>query len=993
MASQRTNPEDWAGSSRAEHLEEELDRLARMLFGDGQRTRMIGICSEPGMGRRALVTSILRVAAEAGCRVSRHDVTSRDSASASELVVRVARESSRRAEQCIAAFDELPPSDESCVRRQARALKRMWEAGVHTVFSLAPEASQLLDSLSECTCVSACDLMVRTGPEMGADALSYRLRRYTRGIPALVRALPDGAEDPSYDLLKCAPYLESLQELVGKALRLTLSDDELRLRLAMLLLGHGTTRDLTRVSGCASDELIEGLRTNAPLFEVGVSTGSFSCPLDIDDSLLRLCQSHLSAACSLFPDVCDAAIGLLDSNGRFGRAAELFDLPGSQERRGLLLLHAPSYLDAGAVEAVKSAACELVPYPDVNLHEGFVRLLDGAVGALGEVFAPRPSIGPVPLDEMTTELLDLRLLVDARGVLRAEDAPLVDSFERLDALGRRLLVHREVCGLLVDGRFSAATRLLVANPCGGMGRGVSEALLTLDAEMARLLLCDPSTTGARAVERAVDALSAPGLAGLEGYVSCLDVVRAVILSDDGFYPEVDQIVSRAERAGDRLVQVLSLVGGTVIDLRRGALARATVRAELAAAIASGARLEYLARVSSLLGEVARFLLGEAPRCGREPARDDDLGRVCALVRAAMLAEEDAVLSDGEEGLDPPRDAVWLLLVLGEGMGALSARLGEMMPLSWRHALTVARPQWKAEAPGRLGPSEVALGPGVRGGRGGHGAPIEIRLLGGFSVTVRGERIPDSQLEHRNAKSMLEYLVLRRGATAKRYQLVEQVWPDADYGMGFNRAYQATSTLRAAIARVDADLDPFILSRATKAVSLDMGLVCCDVDEFRACAREASDSGDDARVVAMARRAERLYAGDLCVPPVDATGYVMAMRDELRRLYGDAMVAGSDAALRLGKKRTATRLAMNALSSDDMREDAVVSMVRALRASGRNVEADRQYQRYARRLMQTAHRPPSRLLRRVAGMGEDRGGRPAAGAGNVEMIVDERSCAS
>lgn len=305
---------------------------------------------------------------------------------------------------------------------------------------------------------------------------------------------------------------------------------------------------------------------------------------------------------------------------------------------------------------------------------------------------------------------------------------------------------------------------------------------------------------------------------------------------------------------------------------------------------------------------------------------------------------------------------------------------------------IARPRWRDEALGAREAPGIDTGPDAGASRHGHGAPIEIRLLGGFSVTVRGQRVPDGELEHRNAKSMLEYLLLRRGATAKRYQIVEQVWPEADYGMGFNRAYQATSTLRAAIAKIDSDLDPFVLSRATKAVSLDMGIIRCDVDEFRACAREAADTGDDARAVAMARRAERLYVGDLYVPPVDATGYVMTTRDELRRLYGDAMVAGSDAALRLGKKRTATRLAMNALASDDMREDAVVSMVRALRASGRNVEADRQYQRYARRLMQSANRPPSRLLRRAAGIGEERG-RRLSDESSVEVTFKERSCAS
>ena len=426
------------------------------------------------------------------------------------------------------------------------------------------------------------------------------------------------------------------------------------------------------------------------------------------------------------------------------------------------------------------------------------------------------------------------------------------------------------------------------------------------------------------------------------------------------------------------MQVLSLVGGTVIDLRRRALARASVRAELAAAVASGAGLGYIARVATLLGEVARFLLGEPPRAGRDDGLQDDLGRASALVRAAMLVEEDVVLFDEGEDMEPPRDAVWLLLVLSEGMGALSARLDEMLPLAWRHALLVARPRWRAEALGGREVSGVNARSDAGTSRHEYEAPIEIRLLGGFSVTVRGQRVPDGELEHRNAKSMLEYLLLRRGATAKRYQLVEQVWPEADYGMGFNRAYQATSTLRAAIAKIDSDLDPFVLSRATKAVSLDMGLIRCDVDEFRACAREAADTSDDARAVAMARRAER--------------GYVMATRDELRRLYGDAMVAGSDAALRLGKKRTATRLAMNALSSDDMREDAIVSMVRALRASGRNVEADRQYQRYARRLMQAANRPPSRLLRRVAGMAEEQG-RRLGGESSVEVSFRERSCAS
>lgn len=221
-----------------------LDCLASLLFDGGRRTRMIGICAEPGMGRRNLITRLIRTASKDGLRISRHDLSTRDSESASALIVRVARESSRRPEPSLVAFDELPPSDESCVRRQARALKRMWEAGVHTVFSLPPEGSQLLDALPECSCVTASDLVVRTVTEVESGDFSYWLRRYTRGVPSLVSALPLNSGPVRPNPLKCTSYLDALQELVGKSLRLTLSDDELRMRLAMLLLGHGSNADL-----------------------------------------------------------------------------------------------------------------------------------------------------------------------------------------------------------------------------------------------------------------------------------------------------------------------------------------------------------------------------------------------------------------------------------------------------------------------------------------------------------------------------------------------------------------------------------------------------------------------------------------------------------------------------------------------------------------------------------------------------------------------------
>ncbi len=524
---------------------------------------------------------------------------------------------------------------------------------------------------------------------------------------------------------------------------------------------------------------------------------------------------------------------------------------------------------------------------------------------------------------------------------------------------------------MISGSLSAAMRVLVANPCEEGPLSVSRALLGLDFEMVRLLLCDNPSTSQDALDKIREFLGVPSMAGLHGYLRLADVIRAMMVGDASCEAEVEALVARAERSGDTVVQAFSLIAGCVFDLRRGAGARANVRATLASVIAGEAGLAYLARVSEILGRVARFIMGERPTEGTGTRPSDDLGSIAQLIDEVTLCEDGPLSHDGPVP-DVPRDALWLLRVLLEGMGDFSDLLRSQLPQRWARAVAaLSRRDGTEEAPTADGPAEqvaadVAIlatsAPDVGD------EPIEVCLLGGFTVRVRGVRISDWRLDQRGAKSLLEYLLLRDGASAKRYQLVEQIWPESDYEAGFNKVYQATSSLRAAIAEVGRDLDPFVRSRATKAVTLDMGIIRCDVNVFRAFAREASDCQDDVRTVVLARQVERIYEGDLYMPTMDATGYVSQVRTELRTLYADAMVAGGEAALRLGQERTAARLALNALAADDLREDAVIVLVTALKASGRGVEAEHHYRQYSRRLAKAAGRSPSRRLRTLVGEG-------------------------
>ena len=109
------------------------------LFFDGRNVAgMIALCAEPGLCQEEVVTALLSDCLCRGYKVFRYDLRLKECTSASDLMVRVARRTSRLGSCVAVAFEHIPPSDESQVRRQVRALRKMWEAGVSVILSLPP---------------------------------------------------------------------------------------------------------------------------------------------------------------------------------------------------------------------------------------------------------------------------------------------------------------------------------------------------------------------------------------------------------------------------------------------------------------------------------------------------------------------------------------------------------------------------------------------------------------------------------------------------------------------------------------------------------------------------------------------------------------------------------------------------------------------------------------------------------------------------------------
>ena len=947
-----------------------------LFFGNFKEPRYLALCAEPAMGCSEVIDTFVAQARARHEPYLRRSLGELTAEAAAKAIARIVREELSVREVALVAIDDIPPADEACAKRIARGLRRAADLGPSIVISCAPEASQLLDELPEFMSVGARELRVRsddaeTNEGGGTSPL-------TRGVYCLEHGLrlAHGALCAPGALPR--PYVDAYRELVSTSLRLTLTEEEVKLRLTMLLLGHGPCAELRQGSDATFAELLMEVRGRSPLFGIGEALDEYSC-LGADSRELREASfSALTSAVRRFPEVGESCVEALCAREDFTRAAYVCKMLGTGDSVDVVLRNASRFIDVGECTLVGDAlsAAELMGLGPDHEVQAAMRACEAVSskhwtqGEQGVARAQAAVAGPE---------FEAQLLEGARALLCEMGAQPPFDARGWTPLARRLTVHADVCEKLSCGFLTSALRVLSATPTQAGSMSVSSALLEVDAELLRMLLGDGRAQGSERLSGALGLLSAESVAGLAGYADCLELVGATLRGDQGALTMADQVATRAERAGEQVVRAVALLARCAICLRLGAYAAAKAASELAVVQASTARAPYAGRVAEVLGEVARHLSGGQGAKVRLTGVTGDFEAVCAIVNDAMArgADGSARMAEGV-GDELPSDALWVLAFLSDGLGDFSAALRERIPGAWLVSVARVRGSWfvEEEQQGERdvpalpslalpAPAERATCPDEVRRTGWHGARrVEIALLGRFEVRVDGVLVPDKRLDRRNAKSVLVFLALQPGSGTKRYRIVEQVWPSSDYSTGSGRAYQATSVIRRALSNPGGDFDPLVTSRASKTVALNGDFVCCDVDDFRACAKATCDCEDSARKVALARAAERIYEGDLCVPPEDATGFVGLMRAELRRTYVDAMVAGAEAALRIGERHTSVRMATSAVLADNLREDAVGALVLALRACGRDAEAERQYQSFERRLAQRENRGPSSVLRGV-----------------------------
>lgn len=934
----------------------------------GNVGQIVLLYAESGLGKTCLMDRLLLSEAQAEAEVRR--ITLSDSASEPPTgkLSRLAREVlslARRDSRVAVGIDDVPAGSEDVVEREARYIRRMAAAGALVIVCLLPESEGLVELLGEAMVIRSEDFLLgESCPEDPQGACGI-VSAFSHGIPEL--ALSSSREESLGDIellddSEALRYSMGLSRAVRGHLRESLSDEELALRLSMVLLGSGGIDDLAKVAPRVDDDLLHWLEGRAPFFGVRLSDDSFEVAGVCHDILLRRCLASVREAAARHQSLAIRAMRVLCKRASFVRAsyvASLVSGEGEAVMHELVLSNGIHFLMAGKVSLVGEALRHMreLGMGDCAMSGILRQMLREFSGRRAELEGGRRACEGLRalLPEEREAISFLGVQVRQRDLLSkgssgepAGAGTLSVELARNPSL-RRLQKHHHVTELLVQGKFANAFDLLLNDPDRLSPHDLGSAFLCLDFVFVEAMILEKGVAAEKgdvALARRLLVEFGPGRLGQ--YFCALESMATVLADGSSVMEDAEQIVSRASSFGDTTLEAALLLTAAIADLRSDALTRAHVRAGLAHELADGAGLGYLASAALFVDGMARHRLGERIKL---PERQDmpsgalrDLMRILSDASGGRLVAkaDPEVLSR----LNFPREYLWALRLLVEDTGELVGTIRSSVPSAWLQLL----PRFAELGPLPQKDQDVSCETGQKKAAGGR---IRITLLGGFEVEVDGEAIDPEKLFSRHARELLALLSLVRGHKMLKRDALLAIWGDVDYLRGVQRLYECIAVIRRVLDVKAHGIEVIRSSRPEGTIELDSRYVSCDVDAFEAEALEAlGREKSDLRSMGHACTARKLYGTGPAIVLDDITGISQSRAIRLREIYVTALVAGASAALREGKPHLCAQLSQDALQEEPRREDAIMCLAEAMGQMGRTSEVLALREQYRRRTSRT-----------------------------------------
>jgi DNA-binding SARP family transcriptional activator len=211
-----------------------------------------------------------------------------------------------------------------------------------------------------------------------------------------------------------------------------------------------------------------------------------------------------------------------------------------------------------------------------------------------------------------------------------------------------------------------------------------------------------------------------------------------------------------------------------------------------------------------------------------------------------------------------------------------------------------------------------------------GAPLDIRLLGRFSVRRSGREIPPSEFHGRLVRTLLRLLITRRGELVTRDYLTESLWPG-------RAPADPERNLNVMIARARRALgDPSLIVTGSGGYFFQPEPKCMvDTEVFLSrvrSGRRSLNEGKHGPALKDFQAALDLWAGEP-VPEDAYEDWAQEYRRQLTSAHLEALEGASGAALGLGRASDAEALARAAAAREPLREAAHLLLARCLAETG------------------------------------------------------------
>jgi predicted ATPase/DNA-binding SARP family transcriptional activator len=222
-------------------------------------------------------------------------------------------------------------------------------------------------------------------------------------------------------------------------------------------------------------------------------------------------------------------------------------------------------------------------------------------------------------------------------------------------------------------------------------------------------------------------------------------------------------------------------------------------------------------------------------------------------------------------------------------------------------------------------------------------PIEIYLLGEFSVQLNGRSLPPLNADR--PQTLLAYLLLHRHAPQSRRHLAFLLWPDSTEAQALSNLRYLLHTLRQALPDADSYLAIDKLTIQWRP-QLPYRLDVAEFEEALLAARQTADPHTARRWL---EQAVGHYRGDLL--PANYDDWLIPLRDDMVRRYQTALVQLIDLLTEAGAYQSAANYAQQLAQQDPLNESHTIRLMRLYALAGERSAIRRVYQQCVNALEQ------------------------------------------